>query len=137
MCNPFLLKKSKTDRNTILTIMLEQTVIETKEEKQRRHAQKETNLRLSLRGNSIVRNELLKKIIKAFGSDNSLKSFEKDIERLFSYPENYNECELNFNFLFDRIKVSDNEHLQKLMEKFKTELQKNNFLKTNEEILRK
>ena len=118
-------------------MLVKTSVTETSEEKQRRHAQKETNLRLSLRGNSIARNELLKKINRSFAADNSLKNFEKDIERLFSYPENYNECELNFNFLFDRIKVSGNEHLQKLMEKFKTELQKNNFLKTNEEILRK
>lgn len=126
-------------RNTILTIMLEDnvtSVVETKEEKERRHAQKENNLRLSLRGNSIVRNELLKKINRSFAVDNTLKSFEKEIERLFSYPENYVTCEIKFNILFDRIKISNNKHLQNLMDRFKTEIQKLNYLKTTEEILR-
>lgn len=136
MFNPFLLKK--IHRNTILTIMSvdEISVVETAEQKQARHAQKENNLRLSLRGNSIVRNELLKKINRSFAVDNTLKSFEKEIERLFSYPENYVDCEIKFNILFDRIKISKNKHLLHLMDNFKTELTKLNFLKTTEEILR-
>lgn len=112
------------------------SVVETAEQKQARHAQKENNLRLSLRGNSIVRNDLLKKINRSFAADNSLKTFEKEIERLFSYPENYVTCELNYNFLFERIKVSKNDHLLHLLNKFTTELTKLNFLKTTEEILR-
>lgn len=125
-------------RNTIPTIMLdvETSVVETAEQKQARHAQKENNLRLSLRGNSIVRNELLKKINRSFAADHSLKTFEKEIERLFSYPENYVDCEIMFNHLFDRIKISHNEHLIHLMDNFTTELTKLNFLKTNAEILR-
>lgn len=110
--------------------------VESPEEKRARHARKETNLRLSLRGNTPLRISLLKKITRSFARDNSFREFEKEIERLFSYPENYLGCELNYNLLFDRVKLSNNNFLMDITETFKSELTQEGYLKSNFEIIK-
>lgn len=63
--------------------------VESAEEKNLRHQRKEENIRLSLKGNQMLREVKLGEVIRGFANDHSLKGYELQIERLFAFPENY------------------------------------------------
>lgn len=96
------------------------------EEKASRHARKEQNLRLAFKGNVLARVELLKKILSGYATKQSFDDFVLDIERLFTFPENYIGCEKQFNILLKIIELSDELSLSNSAEKFKSELKRMN-----------
>lgn len=108
--------------------------VESAEEKNLRHQRKEENIRLSLKGNQMLREVKLGEAIRGFANDHSLKGYELQIERLFAFPENYVGCERQYHNLFDRIKSSGNENLIRQSEKFQMLLRKEGLKKTAYEI---
>ena len=78
------------------------------QERAKRHARKEENLRKAFRGNSTARIESLKGIIRALAVDKQpLAEYTKEIERLLAYPENFINCEKEYNALFLLLEEND------------------------------
>ena len=97
--------------------------IETPEEKAKRHALKEKRMREAFRGNAIARNQLLKHIIHDHVVEKrALTDFIIDLRRLFAFPENYLNCETNYNALFILAEASKDNEIISLLNKFREKL---------------
>lgn len=105
------------------------------QERAQRHARKEENLRKAFRGNSTARIESLKSIIRAIVIDKRpMTEYAKDIERLLAYPENFINCEKEYNALFQLLE--ENDLMKEKISSFKATLKKLNLPKANRRFLK-
>ena len=110
---------------------------ENKERKEReeRHAKKEKNLRLAFRGNSNARIKAVKNIIHGITVDKHPHSeYVQEVERLLAYPENYINCEREYNALF--MIFEENEQMKTRISSFKSELNKTNLPQASRRFLK-
>ncbi len=108
-----------------------------KEEQERaeRHARKEANLRKAFRGNSTARIESLKKIIRAITvAKQPVDEFVGEIERLLAYPENFINCEREYNALF--LLIENNDKMKEKVSSFKQSLKKANLPQASRRYLK-
>ena len=104
-------------------------------EREERHARKEQNLRLSFRGNSNARIESVRNIIHGITVDKHPHSeYVQEVERLLAYPENYINCEREYNALF--MIFEENELMKKRISSFKSELTKTNLPQASRRFLK-
>lgn len=105
------------------------------QERAKRHARKEENLRKAFRGNSTARIESLKGIIRALAVDKQpVDEYVKEIERLLAYPENFINCEKEYNALF--LLLEENDRMKEKISSFKASLKKINLPKASRRFLK-
>lgn len=98
---------------------------ETLEQKAQRHAEKEKKLREAFKKNVNARNQLLKYVIHGHVVDKKpLTDFIVDLRRLLHFPENYLNCEINYNALFILTDACKDPEILSLTEKFRKKLKK-------------
>ena len=105
------------------------------QERAKRHARKEENLGKAFRGNSTARIESLKGIIRALAVDKQpVDEYVKEIERLLAYPENFINCEKEYNALF--LLLEENDQMKEKISSFKASLKKINLPKASRRFLK-